>query len=178
MSAAAQRRAARFGDAWFPSMLLASELAPAHRRLRDLAVDQGRPEPAITLGAAALLGPPQPAARDSFVRGLTDGYGISAETAGHVPITGNVSQAADRLAEYADAGVSHLVVGLVGENWPGQCDLLAQVSSGRSGPGREWPWGGRGTSPPFTGGKGRPVSAGAVASSPRATPPGLCRERG
>lgn len=127
MSAAAQRRAARFGDAWFPSMLLASELAAARQRLRDLAVGQGQPEPAIALGAVALLGPPQPAARDSFIRGLTDGYGIPAETAGHVPIAGSVSQAAERLAEYAAAGVSHLVVGLVGENWPGQCDLLAQA---------------------------------------------------
>src|SRR5262249_28492780 len=26
-----------------------------------------------------------------------------------------------------DAGVSHLVVGLVGEDWPAQCDLLAQA---------------------------------------------------
>jgi alkanesulfonate monooxygenase SsuD/methylene tetrahydromethanopterin reductase-like flavin-dependent oxidoreductase (luciferase family) len=127
MSAAAQRRAARFGDAWFPSMLLASQLPAARRRLRDLAAGQGRPEPTIALGAAALLGPPQPAVRDSFARGLTDGYGISPEIAEHVPITGNVNQAADRLAEYAAAGVSHLVVGLVGEDWPGQCDLLAQA---------------------------------------------------
>jgi alkanesulfonate monooxygenase SsuD/methylene tetrahydromethanopterin reductase-like flavin-dependent oxidoreductase (luciferase family) len=127
MSAAAQRRAARFGDAWFPSMLPASELASARRRLRDLAAGHGRPEPAITLGAAALLGPPQPAARDAFIRGLTDGYGIPAETAERVPITGSVSRAADRLAEYADAGVSHLVAGLVGEDWPAQCDLLAQA---------------------------------------------------
>ena len=37
------------------------------------------------------------------------------------------AEAADRLAEYAAAGVSHLVVGLVGEDWPGQCDLLAQA---------------------------------------------------
>lgn len=127
MSAAAQRRAARFGDTWFPAMLLASELAAARRRLRDLAASRGRAQPAITLGAAALLGPPRPAARDSFIRGLTDGYGIPAETAERVPITGNVSQATDRLAEYADAGVSHLVVGLVGEDWPAQCDLLAQA---------------------------------------------------
>jgi alkanesulfonate monooxygenase SsuD/methylene tetrahydromethanopterin reductase-like flavin-dependent oxidoreductase (luciferase family) len=45
----------------------------------------------------------------------------------HVPITGNVNQAAERLAEYATAGVSHLVVGLIGEDRPGQCDLLAQA---------------------------------------------------
>jgi alkanesulfonate monooxygenase SsuD/methylene tetrahydromethanopterin reductase-like flavin-dependent oxidoreductase (luciferase family) len=127
MSTAAQRRAARFGDAWFPSMLPASQLAVARRRLRDLAAGQGRPEPAIALGAAAILGPPQPTVRDSFIRGLSDGYGIPSEIAAHVPITGNVNQAADRLAEYAAAGVSHLVVGLVGEDWPGQCDLLAQA---------------------------------------------------
>jgi alkanesulfonate monooxygenase SsuD/methylene tetrahydromethanopterin reductase-like flavin-dependent oxidoreductase (luciferase family) len=127
MSNAAQRRAARLGDAWFPSMLPASELAAARQRLCDLAADEGRPVPAITLGAAALLGPPRPTARDAFIRGLTDGYGIPAETADRVPITGSVSQAADRLAEYADAGVSHLIVGLAGEDWPAQCDLLAQA---------------------------------------------------
>ena len=42
-------------------------------------------------------------------------------------MTGSVSRAADRLAEYADAGVSHLVAGLAGEGWPAQCDLLAQA---------------------------------------------------
>ena len=103
------------------------------RRLRDLAVGQGQPEPAVALGAADLLGPPQQTARDSFIRGLTDGYGIPAETARHVPITGNTSKAADRLAEYADAGVSHLVVGLVGEDWPAQCDLLAQARAALPG---------------------------------------------
>lgn len=127
MSAAAQRRAARFGDAWFPSMLPASQLPAARRRLRDLAAAQGRPEPVIALGAAALLGPPRPAVHASFSRALTDGYGIPAETAEHVPITGSASQAAGRLAEYAAAGVSHLVVGLVGEDWPGQCDILARA---------------------------------------------------
>jgi alkanesulfonate monooxygenase SsuD/methylene tetrahydromethanopterin reductase-like flavin-dependent oxidoreductase (luciferase family) len=125
MSAAAQRRAAAVGDAWFPSMLLAAQLPGARSRLRDLADQTGRPEPAISLGAAAILGPPRPEVRDSFVRALINGYGVPAEQAQGVPITGSITQAADRLAEYVDAGVSHLVIGLVAQDWQTQCDLLA-----------------------------------------------------
>jgi alkanesulfonate monooxygenase SsuD/methylene tetrahydromethanopterin reductase-like flavin-dependent oxidoreductase (luciferase family) len=62
----------------------------------------------------------------------SDLHGTAAWDAIGVPITGNVNQAADRLAEYAAAGVSHLVVGLVGEDWPGQCDLLAQARAALS----------------------------------------------
>lgn len=127
MSLAAQRRAAAFGDAWFPSMLLASQVPAARRRLHDLAGQAGRPEPALALGAAAILGPAQPDARDSFVRAVIDGYGVSAEQAKAVPITGTITRVADRLAEYADAGVDHLVIGLVGDSWQTQCDSLAQA---------------------------------------------------
>jgi hypothetical protein len=58
---------------------------------------------------------------------MADGYGIPAQTAERIPITGNVGQAASRLVEYAEYGVSHLVLGLVGEDWPAQRDLLAQA---------------------------------------------------
>jgi alkanesulfonate monooxygenase SsuD/methylene tetrahydromethanopterin reductase-like flavin-dependent oxidoreductase (luciferase family) len=126
MSPAAQRRAATFGDAWFPSMLLATQLPAARSRVRALAEKGGRPEPALALGGAAILGAPQPTTRDAFVRAL-DGYGVPAEHAEHVPLTGDSSHAADRLAEYKESGVDHLVIGLVGEDWQLQCDLLAQA---------------------------------------------------
>ena len=126
MSQVALRRAAALGDAWFPSMLLATQLPAARDRLRALAEQAGRPEPAVVLGAA-ILGPPQPDLRDGFVRALIDGYGIPPERAEHVPITGDLPQVADRLAEYVDARVDHLVIGLVGDDWQTTCDLLAQA---------------------------------------------------
>lgn len=130
MSQVALRRAAAFGDAWFPSMLLAAQLPAARDRLLALAEQAGRPEPAVVLGGAAILGPARPGVRDSFVRALIDGYGVPAERAEHVPVTGDVPQAADRLAEYADAGVDHLVIGLVGDDWQTTCELLAQARAG------------------------------------------------
>jgi alkanesulfonate monooxygenase SsuD/methylene tetrahydromethanopterin reductase-like flavin-dependent oxidoreductase (luciferase family) len=133
MSVAAQRRAAAFGDAWFPSMLLAAQLPTARSRLRDLADQDGRPEPAIALGAAAILGPTRPDVRNSFVRALIDGYGVPPEHAQDVPITGSITQTGDRLAEYADAGVDHLVIGLVGHDWQTQCDLLARARATLAG---------------------------------------------
>lgn len=127
MSHVALRRAAAFGDAWFPSMMLAAQLPAARSRLLTLAEQNQRPAPALALGAAAILGPPQPDARDAFARALIDGYGVPPARAGHVPITGDIPRVADRLAEYAYAGVDHLVIGLVGDDWRTTCDLLAQA---------------------------------------------------
>lgn len=127
MSQLALRRAAAFADAWFPSMLLAAQLPAARDRLRALAEQNERPTPALALGAAAILGTPQPDAHDGFVHALIDGYRVSPDRARHVPITGGIPQAADRLAEYANAGVDHLVIGLVGDDWQTTCDHLAQA---------------------------------------------------
>jgi alkanesulfonate monooxygenase SsuD/methylene tetrahydromethanopterin reductase-like flavin-dependent oxidoreductase (luciferase family) len=127
MSQAALRRAAAFGDAWFPSMLLDAQLSTARSGLRALAEQNERPEPRLVLGAAAILGQPQPDIRDAFVQALIDGYGIPAARAERVPITGDVPQVADRLAEYAAADVDHLVIGLIGDDWQKTCDLLAQA---------------------------------------------------
>lgn len=130
MSRVALRRAAAFGDAWFPSMMLANELPEARGRLKELAEQAGQPEPAVALGAAAILGRQSPGTRESFARALSKGYGLSPDRAEHVPIVGDVPQVTDRLAEYAAAGVEHLVIGLVGDDWRAACESLARARNG------------------------------------------------
>lgn len=99
MSDAAMRRAARHGDAWFPSMLPPEKVGPAARRLADLAeaADQTR------------------------------SYGVPAGTAARIPIAGDVSEAAERFAAYAEAGVAHLVLGTFAGDWRRQCELIAEA---------------------------------------------------
>ena len=128
MGAAARRRAVEFGDAWFPSMLLADDVVTGRYHLSDSAVTLGRPEPAVALGGAALLGAAESHdALDGFTNALTTGYGIPPDRARRVPIVGGSAQAGERLAEYKEAGVSHLVLGLIGDDWRSQCDLIAKA---------------------------------------------------
>jgi alkanesulfonate monooxygenase SsuD/methylene tetrahydromethanopterin reductase-like flavin-dependent oxidoreductase (luciferase family) len=44
-------------------------------------------------------------------------YGVPADQAPLIPITGSPDQAAARLAEYAAAGVRYLVLGLHADTW-------------------------------------------------------------
>ena len=128
-SARAQRRAVGHGTGWFPSMLLPDDVARGARRLADLAEadDRGRPTPTIAVGGSVLLGEDAPRALlDQFAVGVRD-YGIPAETASQLAITGSPAQAAERLTRYVEAGASHLVVGVIGDGWPRQCELLAEA---------------------------------------------------
>jgi alkanesulfonate monooxygenase SsuD/methylene tetrahydromethanopterin reductase-like flavin-dependent oxidoreductase (luciferase family) len=84
---------------------------------------QRRPVPMI-----AALGPDITASTvDQFVAAVTNGYGIPADQAAEVPIVGSPHQAAERFAEFAEAGVHHLVLGIVAGDWLRQCELIAQA---------------------------------------------------
>jgi alkanesulfonate monooxygenase SsuD/methylene tetrahydromethanopterin reductase-like flavin-dependent oxidoreductase (luciferase family) len=132
-SPAAQRRAVQFGGTWFPSMVLADDLAAARQRLSTLAAEHNRAEPNLAVGGVALLGPTPAGSRDELVQMLSDGYRIPVDQAERLPITGSVAQAADRLHEFSSAGADQLVLGIVGPNWRAQCDLLAQAHAELSG---------------------------------------------
>lgn len=127
-SNAALRRAVRYGAAWFPSMMTATQLPPALTRLAEFADASGHPVPALTLGCVSSLGGDKSTV-DEYAAMLAKTYGVAAEVAVKLPITGSARQAADRLAEYAEAGVRHLVLGLVGGEWKRQCDLMAEAKS-------------------------------------------------
>ena len=126
-SAVARRRAAEHATGWFPSMRLPADVARGARHLAELAEARDRPRPDIAIGGAVLLGDdPPPALLDDFAHGVRD-YGIPAETIPRLPITGPPARAAERLAEYAEAGATHAVLGVIGDDWQRQCELLAET---------------------------------------------------
>ena len=126
-SRAALRRAARYGDSWFPSMITAEMAARGRRQLADLAAGHGRPLPHLAVGGSVLLGPAPSA---SALRDATAGiirYGVNPRDAPQIPITGTPAQAAERFWRYAEAGVSHLILGVIGDDWRHQCELIAET---------------------------------------------------
>ncbi|GAA1018818.1 hypothetical protein Aple_025930 [Acrocarpospora pleiomorpha] len=128
-SRAALRRAARYADAWFPSMITATAVAEGRRELAELAATYGRPIPHLAVGGSVLLGPaPSPSLLSDATAGLTQ-YGVPPEVAAHLPITGPPPQAAERFREYAEAGADHLVLGVIGDDWQHQCELIAEARS-------------------------------------------------
>jgi alkanesulfonate monooxygenase SsuD/methylene tetrahydromethanopterin reductase-like flavin-dependent oxidoreductase (luciferase family) len=127
-SAIALRRAARLGDGWFPSLVPPREVAAGAGRLAELAAQHRRPVPVIAVGAAGALGTgPGVPTREEIASGISRGYGKPLEQAVPIPITGHPAEAAERLAAYRDAGAGHLVMGVSGGDWRGQCDLLAEA---------------------------------------------------
>jgi alkanesulfonate monooxygenase SsuD/methylene tetrahydromethanopterin reductase-like flavin-dependent oxidoreductase (luciferase family) len=129
-SAAAIRRAARLGDGWFPSLITSRELAEGGVRLAELASGHGRPAPVIAIGGvAALGGGPGVPSREEIASGISSAYGRPLEEATGIPLTGHPKEAAERLAAYRDAGAGHAVIGISGDDWRAQVDLLAEVRS-------------------------------------------------
>lgn len=128
MSTAAMRRSVRYGDAWFPSMLSAPQVAAGARQLAAIAHDAGATMPHIVLGGG-VSSDATPSQTEGFVRALADGYGVPAEHASRVPITGSPQQMAARLSAYAELGVRHMAIGVFAGDWYHQCEQLAEARS-------------------------------------------------
>jgi alkanesulfonate monooxygenase SsuD/methylene tetrahydromethanopterin reductase-like flavin-dependent oxidoreductase (luciferase family) len=126
-SRVAIRRAARYGDGWFPSLLTAADVDGGAAELADLAAGHGRPVPTIAVGATGALGTGVPSAGD-IAAGIGRAYDLPDGEAAAIPITGGPHEAAERMAGYRSAGASHLVVGFAGGDWRGQCDLFAEAA--------------------------------------------------
>ncbi|MFI0357411.1 LLM class flavin-dependent oxidoreductase [Actinomadura sp. 9N407] len=127
-SAAAIRRAARLGDGWFPSLITPREVAEGRAWLAELAAEHGRSAPVIAIGGAAALGngPGVPSSNE-MASGISAAYGRPLEEVAQIPLTGHPEQAAEKLAAYRDAGADHAVIGISGDDWQAQVDLLAQA---------------------------------------------------
>ncbi|MGW3347654.1 LLM class flavin-dependent oxidoreductase [Nonomuraea rubra] len=125
-SAAAIRRAAAFGDGWFPSLISPQEVARGRARLAELADGHGRPAPVIAIGGAAHLGGGA-TAQAEIAAGISGAYGRPLEEVAGIPLTGQPKEVAERLAEYRAAGASHAVIGISGGDWRRQVELLAEV---------------------------------------------------
>lgn len=102
-SAAAIRRAAAFGDGWFPSLISPQDVARGRARLAELADGHGRPAPVIAIGGAAHLGGGA-TAQAEIAAGISGAYGRPLEEVAGIPLTGQPKEVAERLAEYRAAG--------------------------------------------------------------------------
>jgi len=131
MSEAALRRAARYGDGWFPLPAPLSAVTEARARLNGLAAQQGRPEPPVTASlGTAMAGDPDLPGPDELTRRLTDPdglFGIPADLVPAVLNTGPPGEIAARLAEHADHGIDRVVISVAGGNWFRQVELVAQA---------------------------------------------------
>ncbi|MFI6634795.1 LLM class flavin-dependent oxidoreductase [Nonomuraea fuscirosea] len=127
-SSVAIRRAARLGDGWFPSLISPEEVATGRTRLAELASGHGRSTPIIAIGGTSALGTGNGLpTREEIAAGISGGYGRPLDEVLGIPLTGSPEQAAERLAEYREAGASHAVIGIAGGDWRTQVDALAQT---------------------------------------------------
>jgi alkanesulfonate monooxygenase SsuD/methylene tetrahydromethanopterin reductase-like flavin-dependent oxidoreductase (luciferase family) len=120
------RRTLAYADEWFPSSMPLSLVTRGAARLRELAAEQGRPMPLITVGGPAVLAGAEstPAeVADSLVRS----YGISPDDAPAIPVSGEPAQIAERLAAFADAGAHRVVMALSAGDWLRQAEQLAEA---------------------------------------------------
>jgi alkanesulfonate monooxygenase SsuD/methylene tetrahydromethanopterin reductase-like flavin-dependent oxidoreductase (luciferase family) len=131
MSEAALRRAARYGDGWFPLPAPLAAVAEARARLNELAAGRGRPELPVTASlGTAIAGDPDLPGPDELTRRLTDPDGLFGIPASLVPAvlnSGPPSQIAARLAEHADHGIERVVISVAAGNWFRQVELVAQA---------------------------------------------------
>ncbi|MFC7591703.1 LLM class flavin-dependent oxidoreductase [Nonomuraea antimicrobica] len=128
-SPAAIRRAARLGDGWFPSLISPREVAEGRARLAELAAEHGRPTPLIAIGGTSALGDgPGLPSREALASGIGSAYGRPLQDVIDIPLTGRPEAAAERLAEYREAGATHAIIGISGgDDWRAQVDLLAET---------------------------------------------------
>jgi len=127
-SPAAIRRAARFGDGWFPSLVGPTEVAAGVARLVELAEGPSQPPHTVAIGGVVALGNgPGVPKRAEIAGSIAAGYGRPEHEVADIPIVGTPVQAAEQLATYRAAGAHHAVVGIAGGDWRHQCDLLAEA---------------------------------------------------
>jgi alkanesulfonate monooxygenase SsuD/methylene tetrahydromethanopterin reductase-like flavin-dependent oxidoreductase (luciferase family) len=127
-SARALRRAAEHGDGWFPSMVAPSRVAQGAAVLCAEAQRLGRPEPVVAVSCVVRLSPARTTwALDLIAASLQNGHRAQAAQIPPIPITGDPIAAAERFDEYQRAGAAHLVLGILGDDWERQCELLADA---------------------------------------------------
>jgi probable F420-dependent oxidoreductase len=109
-SDAAQRRAARFGDAWLPMWLSPETIARRAERLAELASEYGRPAPELALLIGVHVDDDLTRARAQAAAYLHGQYGIDFARVERWTALGEAARVAEQLAEYRDAGVQEFVL--------------------------------------------------------------------
>ncbi|ONI89183.1 flavin-dependent oxidoreductase [Saccharothrix sp. ALI-22-I] len=126
--AVALRRAARFGDHWYPAFVPLRAVASGVARLAELAEEYGRPPCGVTVGVSVALGDVPDSVVEHRIRSMTD-YGMSEEQAREVVVTGSVSQAREHFARLAEAGANRVVAMPFTDDRFRQAELVAQSAT-------------------------------------------------
>jgi probable F420-dependent oxidoreductase len=112
-STAALRRAVRLGDGWHPSNLPPEALVAKKAILERLCREAGR----------------DPASLSISTRVNNVAFGDSGDTVGRPsPLSGTAQQIIDTIKRYADAGVSHIVLGIRGRDAEAMCDTARRFA--------------------------------------------------
>jgi alkanesulfonate monooxygenase SsuD/methylene tetrahydromethanopterin reductase-like flavin-dependent oxidoreductase (luciferase family) len=111
-SEAALRRAARVGDGWVPLFVPAAQYGPLRRRLADLGASLGRDPRALVNSVVVVVstGPDAEVARKQGALWLSDLYDLPPRAFERHLIAGRAEDCAASVAEYQEAGASHVVV--------------------------------------------------------------------
>lgn len=123
----ALRRAARFGDHWYPAFVPLRAVSSGVARLRELAQEHGRPVCGVTVGVSVALGDVPASVVEHRIRSMA-GYGIGEEQAREVLVTGSVEQARDHFGRLAEAGADRVVAMPFTDDRFRQAELVAEAA--------------------------------------------------
>lgn len=118
------------GDGWCPSLVSPEEIAPAIRRLRDLASERGRPAPSVSMGGHLIIGEDGSArtAYDALVRSLVKDHGMTPEKAARAPMVArSPEELAELFAAYREAGVDRVSAAADNVDWLTQARFVAEA---------------------------------------------------
>jgi alkanesulfonate monooxygenase SsuD/methylene tetrahydromethanopterin reductase-like flavin-dependent oxidoreductase (luciferase family) len=115
------RRAARFGDAWFPMWLDPDEITSASERLAELAAERGRPMPGVALVAFVNVCDERASGEAEAAELIRRQYGMPYEHVKRWALVGPAEEIAERLEAYLVAGVQGFCLS------PAHPEPLAQV---------------------------------------------------
>ena len=130
-SDAARRRAARLGDGWMPifrpAKVLRRDFTALDADLRDAGRDPGAVTRALVVFVAAHAD--RRLARERGLAWLASLYRLPSERVARHLVAGEPEEVADRLAEYRDVGVQHLVCFVADDEPLSQFAAIARSSS-------------------------------------------------
>ena len=115
----AMERATRAGDGWLPYLFTPSQYARGAGQVRDLLEKRGRgddPDFGFGLHLMTALGATHEEARSAAAKGLAEAYRYSGsyeDLADRYVLLGPPDEAAERIAEYREAGAGHILLSWV-----------------------------------------------------------------
>ncbi len=120
-------RAARFGDAWLPMWISPETLAQRGERLGELARENDRPAPGISLLVLAHVDPDPAVARAEADAHLRGQYLMPLDRVERWTACGPTDQVAEFLERYIDVGVSEILLLPLGSRPLEQTERLAEA---------------------------------------------------